>query len=286
MNVPIEIAMLIALKKEVVLAEEAQREANRAKERTIAIEKSREVLQQKIAERLLSVPDSLRPYDVTEKQWSDDELENEGRRNSSFAQLKLLFEIPGLSMIAQDVKGNWAAAYPVQSCNEAPEIGFFRDTYFITDLGIVLIGAKENLERFAELNSEYQEHLEWQRKMNEENQLREQNRNADQAIQMQARETEEKALFEAFENDPVAIQLLKAFLMIRQERNMFEERISNADETLCSVEERWSRKAADLRRQANDAERHANLEHEHARNLEDEKDDIEKRLKKAERGGW
>lgn len=285
MTVPVEIAMLIALKKEAMLAEEAQKNADQERERATAIAGAKGILHAMIAERLLGVPDWLRPYDVTEKQWSEDDLENAGRCNSKFPQLKLYFDVPDLTQIAQNVKGDWAAAYPVKEYREAPEIGFFRDTHFRSDLGYVLVSAQENLEEFIKLNSEYQEYLGELRRQVEEDQHLQEIVTLSRQLLCEHKETEEKALFEAFENDPVAIQLLKAFLMIRQERNIFEERISNADDTLCSVEERWSRKAADLRLRADDAERHANEEHERARDLESEKDDIEKRLKKAE-GGW
>jgi hypothetical protein len=61
---------------------------------------------------------------------------------------------------------------------------------------------------------------------------------------------------------------------------MYMERISDADDTMCSMEERWSRKAADLRRQAQEAERRAEEERNRASDLED---DLEKAKKNAKR---
>ena len=97
--------------------------------------------------------------------------------------------------------------------------------------------------------------------------------------QLKTEKSEAEQLFEVFKDDPVAVHLLKAFLMVHQERRMFDQRVSEADETMYSLEERWSRKAADLRRQAQDAERQAEDEHRRVNDLEDDLSKVKKQIK-------
>jgi hypothetical protein len=91
----------------------------------------------------------------------------------------------------------------------------------------------------------------------------------------------EQALFDAIKNDGIAIHLLKAFVLLRDERSNFEQRLNEADESLYWIDERWSRQAADLRRQAEDADRRAADEKAQLQNV---LDDVESKLKKAIRG--
>jgi hypothetical protein len=92
---------------------------------------------------------------------------------------------------------------------------------------------------------------------------------------------EETALFNAIKDDPIAIHMLKAFVLLCDERNAFEQRINEMDEFMFGIEERWSRRAADLRRQAEDIERRAQDEQYR---LQSDLDDAESKLKKAQRG--
>lgn len=92
---------------------------------------------------------------------------------------------------------------------------------------------------------------------------------------------EEEALFNALIKDPVAIHMLKAFVLLRDERSMFEQRIEEMDGEMMSMEDRWSRKASDLRRQADEAERRARDEQSR---LQNDLDDAESKLKKVQRG--
>lgn len=108
-------------------------------------------------------------------------------------------------------------------------------------------------------------------------QIREEKRKQEDARQV----AEEEALFKAIKNDPVAIQMLKAFILLRDERSIFEQRIEEMGEEMYGMENRWSRKAADLRRQADEAERRARDEQSR---LQSDLDDAEAELKKAKRG--
>lgn len=96
--------------------------------------------------------------------------------------------------------------------------------------------------------------------------------------------SEEQALFDAIKNDPIAIHMLKAFILLRDERSAFEQRLEEMGEEMYSIENHYSRKAADLRRQADEAERRASEKESNLRSLQNDLDDTEEKLKKAQRG--
>jgi hypothetical protein len=121
--------------------------------------------------------------------------------------------------------------------------------------------------------------------------LREQHQQDDEAYgervaeqfeaERQRQKSEEQALFDAIKSDAIAVNLLKAFVLLRDERSHFETRLQEADETMYSIEDRWTRKATELRRQADEFQRRAEDERHR---LESDLDDAEAKLKKVERG--
>ena len=113
---------------------------------------------------------------------------------------------------------------------------------------------------------------------------REEEADARRAAEREQEKSEERELFNLFKDDAVAINLMKAFMMINQERSMFEAQINDANETMYSIEERWTRRAEDLRRQANDAQRRADEERDRVSSLQSDLDDAENKLKKTQRG--
>jgi len=106
----------------------------------------------------------------------------------------------------------------------------------------------------------------------------------EQAQHIEGEKEEDEQLFDALKNDKVAVLLLKAFLAIRQERSAFESEVSEANDSFYSMESFLSSEAADLRRQAENADRRAREEADRARDLSNELDDAEAKLKKANRG--
>jgi len=106
-------------------------------------------------------------------------------------------------------------------------------------------------------------------------------RKKDKAEREAASFAEEMALLNSIKDDPIAIHMLKAFILLRDERSTFEERIYEMDESMSSIENRWSRKAEDLRRQAGEMQRRADDE---KNRLQNDLDDAETALKKAQRG--
>ncbi len=138
------------------------------------------------------------------------------------------------------------------------------------DVGMVLLEAKQVADELPKRQTEVKSKFEAAIKAREEREQRERRRIA-----------EEQDLFDAIKNDAIAIHMLKAFVLLRDERSDFEVRLTEADETMYSIENRWSRKAEELRRQAADADRKA--EDERAR-LQSELDDSQAELKKSQRG--
>lgn len=106
-------------------------------------------------------------------------------------------------------------------------------------------------------------------------------RQIEREAQKQTERDEEQALFDALKNDSIAIHLLKAFVLLRDERSHFESRLEEADEAMYSIENRWSRRAEQLRDLADNIQRRADDERYR---LENDLSDAESELKKAQRG--
>jgi hypothetical protein len=288
LEVPEGIAVLISAKKRSMQDEQKQKELQQEQKRKEDIEVGRTVLRLRIAEALIAVPEWLRPYDVTESEWDDDNLERVGKGYIKLNGFILFFDIPGLAPIQYETKEtNWRAAQAHSQWKEygpeIPKLGFTNSCYWRSDLEYTLIEAEASFREFQKMQVEYEKRLEDDRRRQEEEMLHEQKVEACQYAKEQVDEIEEKELFDIFKDDPIAVHLLKAFLAIRQERSMFECQIEDANSTMYSLEERYSRKAEDLRRQAKYAERRAEEERNRASDLED---DLSKANKKIKSQGW
>lgn len=132
-------------------------------------------------------------------------------------------------------------------------------------LRVAKLQEDERVHKQEELDKKYQEAIRRAEKRKQEE---------------RQREFEDLSLFEAIKNDPIAINMLKAFVLLRDERSEFEMRLAEADETMCSMEDRWSSKAAELRRAADEYQRRAEDE---KHRLQSDLDDAEEKLKKAQR---
>lgn len=289
MKVPEFVAELIENKKLNMQIEREEEESNRLTKRNELIEAGRVKLRAKVAELLTGLPEWLHQYDATETSFSGDDLVNVGDGYNKLDTLWMQFNIPGLAPIQYRSKtADWRSAQTYFDYREygpsVPELGFTNGSYWRTDLEYTLVEAGMALGEFEAKKTDYLQKIETD-KVREEQRLQNQEQ-SEQAREVKQRvaETEERELFNIFKDDPVAINLLKAFLMINQERSMFESQISDANETVYSVEERWSRKAADLRRQADDAQRQAEEERDRVSSLQSDLDNAEDKLKKAQRG--
>lgn len=100
-------------------------------------------------------------------------------------------------------------------------------------------------------------------------------------VKDQKERDEEQALFDAIKSDPVAINMLKAFVQIHEERSGFTQRIQEADEAAFWADEHSARIRSQLESQMERAQRQA--EEEKSR-LQNDLEDAEVKLKKAQRG--
>jgi len=287
MKVPTEISAIIEQKRLAMQAKQEKDEGIKAEKRKAFIETGREKLRLVIIETESSVPEWLWKYDVTEITFGDDDLERIGEGYNKLDSLLLQFHIPGLAPIGFRT-GDWRSAQAYTSWREygpdLPKLDFNNSSYWRSDLEYTLIEAEQELQSFAQLQKEYQEKIAGEQRYAEQNTRREEDANAKRAAEQTIRETEERELFNVFKDDPVAINLMKVFLMINQERSTFNDQLEDANETMYYIEEKWSHRADDLRRQAEHAQRMADEERDRISSLQSDLDDAENKLKKAQRG--
>jgi hypothetical protein len=239
---------------------------------------------------ILKTPEWIRPYLNLEFQEVDyvrigggwDRVEN----------ISLYFSIPGLANIQFDpIRGQWRterAGWKKQYNDAQPYLHFGNNSYWESDVEFVLRTAQGEMREYlgyvAEHAAEQEERArraEAELRLDEQWKTQRAEEDLRNELKRQQEQSEEQALFDAIKDDAIAIYMLKAFVLLRDERSTFEQRLSEADETMYSIEERWSRKAADLRRQADDAQRRA--DDEKAR-IQSDLEDAEAKLKKTQRG--
>jgi hypothetical protein len=284
-NTPQEIIALIQCAEE---EEEKQQAEAEALETTKAVEvrKEREAETTLLLDKVKHlIPDVLFPYLVFG--------ERTGGRNEAWYEKTLEFQVPGLAPIAMVFTGvirddeepklaHWIVAGVSESdwdedadlCKKAV---FSLDNNHAdgapakeTNIRKVLWVAKKSFEDKESRQIELDQAI-----------VRKHKRNEMRAQKEAKKISEEQALFDAIKNDPVAVHMLKAFILLRDERSAFEQRLEEMGDEMYGMENRWSYKAAELRRQADDAQRRANDE---LRRLENDLDDAESKLKKVQRG--
>lgn len=281
-QVPSFIEDIIEQKRQVLLAERQQKAEAEKREREQAEAIGKAKHDEYIQAALLKVPEYLRQYVVF-----DDDPPDFYRIGKGWDTPNdwLYFEVPGLAKIlfapnAKDDPWKNQIASPYQENFDIdgypvytePTLDFSeRSGGWTDDLAYALGCAHAGLQKYQKYVEEYAAKKE----------LRDQEAQLRRELEQQKEQTEEESLFDVIKNDPIAIHMLKAFVLLRDERSHFEERLYNADEALYSIENRWSRRAEELRRQADEAERRAE---DDRRRLQDDLDDAEAKLKKTERG--
>lgn len=292
-TIPSNIAAIIEQKELALLAKHEAEQKQKQEERNAQIALGTEKLHKIIADTLNLVPEWLHPYDVTEKAFDEDDLARLGRGSEPNTK-QLDFIVPGLAPIqfqwvqvrgTENFVGQWRSAQAYNQWREygpaVPRLEFTQNSYWRNDLEFILVEAKEEFEEFELNTTEFVKQRAEETLRTEEQQKREEEADARRAADQLERESEELELFNFFKNDPIAVHLLKAFVLLRDERSTFEQRLYEADETMYSIEARWSRRAEELRRQADEAERRAE---EEKYRLQSDLDDAEAKLKKAQRG--
>jgi len=298
-QVPSVIAEIIEHKRQALLEERRQKEEAEQRERQEAEAIGKAKYDEYIQAALLKVPEYLRQYVAPTHEVPDFYRIGKGWDTPNDW---LCFEIPGLAKVlfapnAKESPWKYQTAHPYEqrygydgdTIHIEPTLSFSERSYgWTNDLAYALGSAQAELQRYEKFLAEYaamQEEIARDQEQRAALAQVRQTRDAEQAAareQEQAKEqAEEQALFDAIKDDPIAIHMLKAFVFLRDERSTFEQRLYDADEKMASIENRWSRRAEELRRQADDADRRAEDE---CRRLQDDLDDAEAKLRKAERG--
>lgn len=247
-------------------------------------------------ESLQRVPEYLRSY--YDFVWNPPDYVRISQGWDRVENYDLHFSVPGLATIVFDPRKNtWKSQYAnwSPSWDDEPRLQFGDGSYWNDDLDYILGVAQKARREYEDYQAQYAAQQEEQAKESERRDQMDQKVDAEIATRREQEtakeQSEEQALFDAIKSDPIAIHLLKAFVLLRDERGHFEQRLYEADESLYSVEDRWSRKAADLRRQADESQRQADesqrrAEEERYRvsSLQNDLDDAESKLKKVQRG--
>jgi hypothetical protein len=297
--IPSNIAEIIERKRQTLLEARWQKEEAEQRERQEAEAIGHAKYDEYIQAALLKVPEYLRQYVLPTEDVPDFYRIGKGWNTPGDW---LYFEIPGLAKIlfapqAKDSPWKYQTASPYEqkysydgdTIHMEPSLNFSDRQYGWTDdLDYALGCAQAELQKYQKYVAEYaaqQEEIAKEAKQREADAAKKETRNqeaqARRDLEQQQEQTEERALFEAIKSDPIALNMLKAFVLLRDERSSFQEQLENADWTIYNMEERHSRRATELRRQADEAERRALDEHSR---LQSDLDDAEAKLKKAERG--
>lgn len=287
-KIPSEIASIIERKKQALLEERQRDEEQKQRKLEEAQLQGQVKFNEYLQESILKTPEWIRPYlDLT---FDEVDYERIASGWDRVEKIDLCFSIPGLAVIEFQPKDNsWrcqSAGWNPGYDNDQPYLLFNNYSYWHSDVEFVLESAQSEMQEYEGYLSEYVTEQEERARRQEHNAQLEKNQGAYEAehtvrkeLEHQKEQAEEHALFDAIKHDSIAIHMLKAFVLLRDERSTFEQRLYEADETMSDIENRWSRKAADLRRQADEIERKA--ADEKAR-LQSNLEDVEAKLKKTE----
>ncbi len=289
-QIPSDIARIIERKR--LALEEEKRQKEEADRRSLeeAELQGKIKFNEYLGNALLKVPEWMRQYlDMTIDEPDYVRIANKWDRVEN---ISLFFSIPGLANIEFHPKNtNWRCEVSGWNRNyddTEPYIHFGNDSYWNVDVEFVLGRAEVEMRDYKALLTEYAAEQEVRTRQQEENVRKKQEHEAEQSVAdlrnelaRQQEKAEEQILLDAIKNDSVALAFLKAFVMIVQERSGFMAQIEDTNNSLYSMEEYWSGRAAELHRQADNAQRHAE---EERNRLQGDLDEAETRLKKTTRG--
>jgi hypothetical protein len=297
--VPSNIAEIIEQKRQAILAERQRKQEAEHHEREEAEAVGKAKYDKYIQAALLKIPEYLRQYAVAHGDEPDLYRIGKGWETPNDW---LRIEVPGLAAIlfAPNAKGSpwkYQTAHPYEqrygydgeTVHVEPSLSFSDRQYDWTDDIAYALGCAQ--KAMLDYQNYVAEYAAKQQEIAKGKELRQADAEAKEArnleaqtrreLEQQKEQAEEQALFEAIKEDSIAIHLLKAFVLLRDERSSFREQLESADWTMYNMEERHSRRAEELRRQADEVERRA--EDERAR-LQSDLDETESKLKKAQRG--
>lgn len=291
--IPFEVLAIIAAEEKRRADEKAEQELQVEIKRQEYIERGRALFDEWTIKRKEYLP----PWALEYVSVSCDEeaLEHAGKYDRRDDGIEAYFGllIPGLApikMVLTNSSGQKIAEFIVPS-QRRDEFNDEKPRYFwggnwsteTLSLNYALLVAKQEAEKLEAAVANYDNFQKEQEARNAERSQREEERNKQLAEQKsqtaQAEKDEVEKLLTVLHSDPVAMNLIKAFIAIRQERSIYEEQISQTNDALYSMEERWSRRTSELRRQAEDADRRAAEEHSRADDLQDDLARVKKKNK-------
>ncbi len=234
-----------------------------------------------LQERLDEAPKSIRKYYVSEV--TDELLANIGR-DERVSQKEIRFHVPGLAPIffgdISPSDGMWSCATAGFGSGGTVEFrSYFNARHFSFDYNEILIQACESQIEFDRLVAETIE------REQEENQRFEHAQETYTNLKKDAAEAEQNELAKIakiIKSDDALKYLVMAMVAIQQERGLFSAQIAEAESSWHTQEERWSRKAEQLRKQADDAERLAQAERARASEIENDLSDALRLVNKAD----
>lgn len=287
-SIPADVLKLIEGKKQQLRAEQAAKEEAAKREQDELFAKGSQIYMEHRAQAIEKLPEWVREY-VRPALLSIDNYVRIGQGWDQLKKYYLTIDIPGLATIDHDTSDMTYRTGTAEWNGTAEDEPWFSESGgWKKDLDYVLCMAEKQMQKHQENLVKWEAAKEEaSRRYNEQEAFeqgadeRRQELEKERELKAAREQREELYTFDVLKNDAVALHLVKAFLLIQNERSHFEQRLQDADETLYSIETRWSRRAEELRRQADEAERRAADERSR---LQDDLDDAEAKLKKAQRG--
>ncbi len=288
-KVPEEILAIIDAKMTAEAEAKQARAVEQMRVRAEEIERGRLMLADRIAEGLKEVAPWLGNYDRTAARWNDDDMRALGCSRDKKAGITLTFEIPGLIPFRYSTEfKQWLVgqAHDSRGFNDDMEPSYgFNSSYWTTcSIEDVLVASLEEGRKLQEYLDQYEKRREENAKYFREQQERDRASEQTQEKKSESEKAENERLVVALRSDPVMLSLVETFLLIRQDRAQLEAQVQDAYGHLGSMEERLTRRAADLRERAQEAERMAEEERNRALDLESDLSKAKKKIKETERG--
>jgi hypothetical protein len=205
----------------------------------------------------------------------------------------ILFHVPGLSPFWAEYQWNREQEHYIfqrilvtgifdGDPQESPRyLSNWGQKFDIAGLPKALAYARNEYLKYESISQKRAERL-LENRRSERDSARRNRENENKAIKAEEqRRSEEQVLFDSVKSDPVAIQLLKAILLIREERITFTEQLENAESWAETSERRMAEKLRLAKEDVDRAHRDADDER---RRKEDLQDELDKAEKKAKRG--
>ena len=229
--IPEPIAEIVNAEELRIVEERKENEEKKEREKNLRSDRGRAYIDQYVDSKLALVPEYLRPFYLylrSDRSYEDLALAWGAENENSDIGLDLVFYVPGLAPLVLEVKTGVLSCYIALS-NDEDDCAAWGDWPNACRRHkrpeTVLAFAKEEFEKYQEIERKYEEDRERVRLQHVAKQAKAFEENAINAAIEEVEKSEEWELFNAIKHDPVAVQLLKAFVLTQQERNSFQQQI-------------------------------------------------------------